>query len=57
MKFLNIISSNTKVSNMVAMLDPDKDGYISKQEFLNLVRRKEEHLERIEKSRLLRYLR
>jgi len=46
-----------KVSNMVAMLDPDKDGYVSKQEFLNLVRRNEQHLERIEKSPLLRYLR
>ena len=42
---------------MVAMLDPDKDGYISKQEFLNLVRRKEERLERIDKSLFLRYLR
>ena len=46
-----------KVSNMLSMLDPDKDGYVSKQEFLNLVRRKDEHLERIEKSLLLRYLR
>ena len=42
---------------MVAMLDPDKDGYVSKQEFLNLVRRKEEHLERIDKTLFLRYLR
>ena len=46
-----------KVSNMLSMLHPDKGGYVSKQEFLNLVRRKEEHLERIDKSLLLRYLR
>lgn len=46
-----------QVNDMLVMLDPDKDGYVSKQEFLNLVRRKEEHLERIEKSPLLRYLR
>ena len=46
-----------RLTDMVVMLDADKDGYISKLEFLNMVRRKEEYFERIEKSRLLQYLR
>ena len=46
-----------RVTSLVTMVDKDKDGFISKQEFLDLVRRKEEHFEKIEKSRLLQYLR
>ena len=46
-----------RLTSLVTMLDKDKDGFISKQEFLDLVRRKEEHFEKIEKSRLLQYLR
>ena len=46
-----------RLTSLVTMVDKDKDGSISKQEFLDLLRRKEGHFERIERSRLLQYLR
>ena len=56
---LQAMLSRSKLSalDLLSAFDKSDDGTLSKQEFLNLVRRKEEHLERIEKSRLLRYLR